>query len=99
MNGCSLIDAFINNDGGRITLKEEPEYLPEIDEPAEGEPQEDCLTETLAGIYIKQGRYEKALSIMNRINDSAAKNNPYFADQQRFLKKLIKLSNSQKTKQ
>lgn len=91
MNGGDLIDAFINNENGRITLQEEPEYLPEmpIADNSEREPEEEYLTETLAGIYIKQGRYAKALDIMNRINDKATKRNIYYEDQKRFLKKLI----------
>lgn len=31
MKGQDLIDNFINNDGGRIELKEEPEYVPELE--------------------------------------------------------------------
>lgn len=91
MNGGALIDAFINNEGGRITLQEEPEYLPEVPiaDNSEREPEEEFLTETLAGIYIKQGRYAKALDIMNRINENASKKNIYFNDQKRFLAKLI----------
>lgn len=92
MNGGDLIDAFIKNDGGRITLQETPEYLPDMEQQDKEESYEESyLTETLAGIYIKQGRYEKALDIMHRIDKSEAKKNPYFEDQQRFLEKLIKL--------
>lgn len=91
MNGGALIDAFIEREGGRITLQEEPEFLPEvpIENNSEHEPEEEFLTETLAGIYIKQGRYKKALDIMNRINASTQKKNLYFDDQKRFLEKLI----------
>lgn len=97
MNGGALIDAFINNEKGRITLQDEPEYLPEVPiaDNSEREPEDEYLTETLAGIYIKQGRYQKALDIMNRINEKSAKKNIYFEDQKRFLAKLIV---SQKTK-
>ena len=92
MNGGDLIDAFIQNDGGRITLQETPEYLPDMEQQGKEENHEESyLTETLAGIYIKQGRYEKALDIMHRIDKTEAKKNPYFEDQQRFLEKLIKL--------
>ncbi|MBQ0075490.1 MAG: tetratricopeptide repeat protein [Prevotella sp.] len=91
MNGGALIDAFIQNEGGKITLQEEPEYLPEvpIENNNEHEPEEEFLTETLAGIYIKQGRYQKALDIMNKINATNQRKNIYFEDQKRFLKKLI----------
>lgn len=91
MNGGDLIDAFINKENGRITLQEEPEYLPEmtIADNSEKEPEEEYLTETLAGIYIKQRRYVKALDIMNKINERTSKKNIYYEDQKRFLKKLI----------
>ncbi|MDN5554516.1 tetratricopeptide repeat protein [Prevotella sp.] len=51
---------------------------------------DECFfTETLARIYIKQGRYEKALEIIKRLNLNIPKKNAYFADQIRFLEKLI----------
>lgn len=54
------------------------------------EDDENCyFTETLARIYIKQGRYEKALEIIKRLNLNIPKKNAYFADQIRFLEKLI----------
>lgn len=91
MKGGDLIDAFINKEGGKITLQDELEYTPET-EPEETEdnmPADEFLTETLAGIYIKQKRYEKALEIMERINLTTTKKNRYFEDQKRFLKLLI----------
>ena len=57
------------------------------DEEREGD--ECFFTETLARIYIKQGRYEKALEIIKRLNLNIPKKNAYFADQIRFLEKLI----------
>lgn len=91
MNGGDLIDAFINNEKGKITLQDEPEYFPEVPiaDNSEKEPDDEYLTETLAGIYIKQGRYQKALDIINRINEKAEKQSIYFDDQKRFLAKLI----------
>lgn len=91
MNGGALIDAFIENEGGKITLQEQPEYLPELpaDNNSESEPGDEILTETLAGIYIKQGRYQRALDIMNKINAGNQRKNLYFDDQKRFLEKLI----------
>lgn len=91
MNGSDLIDAFIMNDGGRITLQEEPEFLPEVPiaDNSEKEPEEEFLTETLAGIYIKQGRFQKALDIMNRIHENNPEKSPFYDDQKRFLEKLI----------
>jgi hypothetical protein len=97
MKGQSLIDNFINNDGGKIELKETPEYVPQIDETSESEQNdgdEGYFTETLAKIYIKQGRYSKALEIIKRLNLNYPKKNAYFADQMRFLEKLIKNNNN-----
>ncbi len=51
--------------------------------------EEDYLTETLANIYIRQGRYEKAIEIIRKLNLNYPKKNRYFADQTRFLQKLI----------
>ena len=89
MKGQDLIDNFINNDGGKIELKDEPEYLPEIENNEKKEGDEKYFTETLAQIYIRQGRYSKALEIIKRLNLNYPKKNAYFADQIRFLEKLI----------
>ena len=93
MKGQSLIDNFINNDKGKIQLKEEPEFMPDINEPAQDSEESmekgGYFTETLAKIYIKQGRYEKALEIIQQLNLNYPKKNAYFADQKRFLEKLI----------
>ena len=91
MKGQALIDTFINKDGGKITLQDKPTYLPQVEEaeetPIEGD--DGYFTETLAQIYIKQGRYSKALEIIQRLNLNYPKKNAYFADQIRFLQKLI----------
>ena len=47
------------------------------------------LTETLAKIYVKQQRYDKALEIIKKLNLKYPKKNAYFADQMRFLERLI----------
>ena len=99
LRGQQLIDTFIEQDEGRFVLNETPEYLPELPNPEEKEEEEEeYFTETLARIYIKQGRYEKALEIIRRLSVSHPKKNAYFADQIRFLEKLIINSNNKKTK-
>lgn len=61
---------------------------------AEEEEDDSCFTETLAKIYIKQQRYSKALEIIKKLNLKFPKKNAYFADQIRFLEKLIINANS-----
>ena len=90
--GQELIDSFINNDKGKIVLKDNPGLKPEIETMTYGEEidsEEGVFTETLARIYIKQGRYSKALEIIRRLSLQYPKKNAYFADQMRFLEKLI----------
>ena len=96
MKGQSLIDTFINADKGRIVLNEGPLLTPQTektDESAAEPTDEEYFTETLARIYIKQGRYSKALEIIQRLSLQFPKKNAYFADQIRFLEKLIINSN------
>ena len=97
--GQDLIDTFINTDKGRIVLNENPQYTPEVEEAPENDEnntEEGFFTETLARIYIKQGRYSKALEIIQRLSLQYPKKNAYFADQIRFLEKLIINNNKNK---
>ena len=92
MRGQELIDTFINNDNGKFHLSEDTLDAPMTDSvmgkgAEEGE--EEYFTETLARIYVKQGRYSKALEIIRRLSLAYPKKNAYFADQIRFLEKLI----------
>ena len=91
MKGQNLIDTFINADKGRIVLNEGPLLTPQTektDESAAEPTDEEYFT-----IYIKQGRYSKALEIIQRLSLQFPKKNAYFADQIRFLEKLIINSN------
>lgn len=99
MKGQDLIDTFLEQEQGRILLSELP-----ADEPTgnnetsanEEDTDEEYFTETLARIYIKQGRYQKALDIIGRLSEKYPKKNAYFADQMRFLEKLVINSNKNK---
>lgn len=92
LKGQDLIDNFINNESGKIKLKADVEFKPEDEQTGSNEGkngEESYFTETLAKIYIKQGRYGKALEIIQRLYLNYPKKNAYFADQIRFLEKLI----------
>ena len=87
----ALIDTFIGQKQERIVLDNNaqgPESLLPLDADSV-QPEESCFTETLARIYIKQGRYERALEIITKLNLNNPKKSIYFADQIRFLHKLI----------
>ena len=86
-----LIDSYISLGDKRIVLSDQPEeklQTPDLTEESLDD-NEDYFTETLAKIYIKQGRYTKALEIIKRLSLKYPKKNRYFADQIRFLEKLI----------
>lgn len=87
----ALIDNFIQNTGERrIRLQDKADN--ELQKPVldVGESSNtDTFTETLARIYIKQGKFEQAIEIIRRLSLKNPKKNRYFADQIRFLEKLI----------
>ena len=92
LRGQSLIDDFLAKDNERITL--DFNNSAELAEPAEVQTEcfaeQSFFTETLANIYIKQGKYEKALEIIKRLCLEYPNKNRYFADQIRFLEKILK---------
>lgn len=92
LRGQDLIDDFLAADNERITLdlgKDAEPLEPKL--PAEDTAVEPSFfTETLANIYIKQGKYDKALEIIKRLYLEFPNKNRYFADQIRFLEKIVK---------
>lgn len=92
MKGQDLIDQFLDRPEGKIELSDEPEYTPEIDSPeaAGGEEGDGYYTETLARIYVQQGKYNRAFEIIKHLNLNNSKKSVYFADQMRFLQKLMR---------
>ena len=94
MRGQDIIDEFLANGNERITLdlgggvEEAVTASPEACEESVAE--NSFFTETLANIYIKQGKYDKALEIIKRLCLEYPNKNRYFADQIRFLEKIIK---------
>jgi predicted Zn-dependent protease len=90
LNGGDLIDDFLNKEKGKIVLKDEtkePLQKPKVME--ENDSDNEIFTETLAQIYIKQGKFEQAIEIIKRLSLKYPKKNRYFADQIRFMEKII----------
>ena len=105
LRGHELIDDFIQKSESPDALDTKREFhVEEAEEPDEEEESavplvaeeldDSCFTETLAKIYIKQHRYDKALEIIKKLSLNYPKKNAYFADQIRFLEKLIINANS-----
>ena len=46
----------------------------------------------MAGLYIKQHKYEQALEIIESLSAENPKKSVYFADQMRYLKLLIRIN-------
>ena len=62
----------------------------EINSNSENEECDTSFTETLARVYIRQQKYERAAEMLQKLKGtSAAQNNPYYADQVRFLQKAV----------
>ncbi|MDR1719297.1 MAG: tetratricopeptide repeat protein [Dysgonamonadaceae bacterium] len=98
MKHQQTIDEFLSRDAGSPVKIE----LTPIDEMAMDrivtnlntvEP-DDFFSETLAKIYVKQQKYDKAIAIIKKLHLVYPEKNRYFADQIRFLEKLI--TNTQK---
>ena len=91
LRGQELIDDFLSAGNEKITLQLRNENEVETNAIQEDEaPENSFFTETLAAIYIKQGKYDKALEIIRRLCLEYPNKNRYFADQIRFLEKLVK---------
>ena len=70
----------------------------EVSEGSEEELEPEFLTETLARIYIKQKKYDRALAIIRSLYLNFPEKSIYFADQIRFLEKLVRNNQSKKVK-
>jgi hypothetical protein len=91
------IDKFISEDsskgGIKIVLKGKDDEEDETEEITLSEAEKAdtgiFFSETLAKIYLKQKKYDKALEIILKLNLEYPEKSCYFADQIRFLEKLI----------
>lgn len=93
----AVIEAFL---GGTPAPAETPAPLHEP-EPIHREPRhtppapDHSLSESLAKIYIRQKRYDKAFEIIHTLSLNNPKKSAYFADQLRFLAKLMLVKKQQ----
>ncbi len=97
LRGQDLIDEFLSGGNEKISIDLRGDAVQEAavtdagpQENEDNQSEASFFTETLAGIYIKQGKYEKALEIIKRLCLEYPNKNRYFADQIRFLEKIIK---------
>ncbi len=91
LEGQGLIDSFLekHESDDRMYLGDEEMYEPVLEPQLDVDADDGIFTETLASIYIKQGRYLKAIEIIRKLSLKYPKKNRYFADQIRYLEKLI----------
>jgi hypothetical protein len=97
-----LIDSFIENESEkRINIQKNQNLSQtEKDENEETEVKmsekssldDSYFTETLARVYISQKRYDKALEIIRTLSLKYPEKNVYFADQIRYLEKIININ-------
>lgn len=87
-----LIDNFLlaESQGTLFVPKAEPQPVEEDDTSVIDRIADRAfLTESLAKVYVKQHKYEQALAIFLELNLKYSKKNCYFADQIRYLEKII----------
>ena len=86
-----LLDAFLAKDYKKpsfVPVEDENVDFTDSDDETE-QLDESYFTETLARIYLKQRRYEKALEIIQSLYLNFPNKSIYFADQIRYLEKLV----------
>ena len=99
-----LIDSFMALEGNQLaqrlsatvekTTSEQPaeEETPASETKEKSSIDDSYFTETLARVYMSQKRYDKALEIIQVLSLKYPKKNRYFADQIRYLEKIININ-------
>lgn len=86
----AMLDAFLARQQQVVeeSVKAEERVVPEVHAVVKPAP-DSSLNESLAKMYIKKRRYDKAYEIISQLSLNFPEKSVYFADQLRFLKKLI----------
>ena len=92
-----LLDTFLSSDYKKPSFSPVQEDTLDTTDAEETEsdtePLDDAyFTETLARIYLKQRRYDKALEIIRSLYLNFPNKSIYFADQIRYLEKLVRIN-------
>ena len=89
-----LLNAFLSSGSESIKLDlNAAADMPDCDVDEKDEPLDDsCYTETLARIFLKQHRYDKALEIIKSLYLNFPNKSIYFADQIRYLEILVRIN-------
>jgi tetratricopeptide (TPR) repeat protein len=93
-----LLDAFLSAGNERPSFNLVPSSDVDDTSVPDDEPEQlddSCFTPTLAQIYLKQRRYDKALEIIRSLYLNFPNKSIYFADQIRYLEKLIRINQKQ----
>lgn len=97
----ALIDQFLSADNDGELMVPKPEVT--IEEAPTPEPdfirEKAFLTESLAKLYVKQHKFEQALAIFSQLNLQYSKKSSNFADQIRYLEKIIATQKEAKSTQ
>ncbi len=93
LQGSDLLDRFLEAEAAGEQMFSKSEFNTPVVAPViENENIDDneaLFSESLAKVYIQQRRYSKALEIIRKLSLNNPEKNIYFADQIRFLEKLI----------
>ncbi len=88
-----LLENFLRAEAAGEQMFSKPDFNQPVDvkpdRPQMHSENEALFSESLAKIYIQQRRYAKALEIIRKLSLNNPEKNVYFADQIRFLEKLI----------